>query len=107
MRNYVKTTRDHGGVHINSGIPNKAFCTAAKEIGGKAWETAGQIWYVTLTQKLTSYSDFQDCADSTFEVAGTLFGDGSKEQKAVSKGWTTVGITPKVRTSRELFASIK
>lgn len=24
MRNYVKTTSDHGGVHINSGIPNKA-----------------------------------------------------------------------------------
>lgn len=104
MNDYVKTTRDHGGVHINSGIPNKAFCITAKEIGGKAWEKAGQIWYATLTQKLTSSSGFQDCADSTFEEAGILFGANNTEQKAVSKGWTSVGITPRVRTSRELFA---
>ena len=25
MKNYVNTTSDNGGVHINSGIPNRAF----------------------------------------------------------------------------------
>ena len=35
--------------HISSGIPNLAFCTAAKAIGGKSWETVGQIWYKALT----------------------------------------------------------
>ena len=25
MNDYVKTTSDNGGVHINSGIPNRAF----------------------------------------------------------------------------------
>ena len=25
MKNYVKTSSDNGGVHINSGIPNRAF----------------------------------------------------------------------------------
>ena len=25
MKNFVRTTSDNGGVHINSGIPNRAF----------------------------------------------------------------------------------
>ena len=29
MSKYVKTAKDNGGVHINSGIPNKAFCDLA------------------------------------------------------------------------------
>ncbi|MBX9722613.1 MAG: M4 family metallopeptidase, partial [Candidatus Obscuribacterales bacterium] len=29
MKDYVQTTRDHGGVHINSGIPNRAFAEFA------------------------------------------------------------------------------
>ena len=34
---------DSGGVHINSGIPNRAFVLAARALGGNAWETAGAI----------------------------------------------------------------
>ena len=44
MKNYVETTDDNGGVHINSGIPNRAFYLTAKELGGYAWEKAGKIW---------------------------------------------------------------
>ena len=29
MRNFVHTNQDNGGVHINSGIPNRAFYLAA------------------------------------------------------------------------------
>jgi Zn-dependent metalloprotease len=36
---------DNGGVHINSGIPNKAFYLAATSIGGYSWDVAGKIWY--------------------------------------------------------------
>ena len=36
---------DFGGVHINSGIPNKAFYLVATDIGGYAWEAPGHIWY--------------------------------------------------------------
>ena len=43
MDDYVDTFSDNGGVHINSGIPNKAFYLAATAIGGKAWEKAGQF----------------------------------------------------------------
>ena len=34
MADFVETTEDNGGVHINSGIPNRAFTLAALELGG-------------------------------------------------------------------------
>ena len=40
---------DNGGVHINSGIPNKAFHLFATALGGHAWERAGQVWFHTMT----------------------------------------------------------
>ena len=42
MKDYVNTSSDNGGVHINSGIPNHAFYITALELGGYAWEKAGQ-----------------------------------------------------------------
>ena len=93
MRDYVNTINDNGGVHINSGIPNRAFYITAVELGGFAWERAGQIWYATLKDKLTATSKFQDCANMTYQTAAELFGAGSIEQQAVKKGWAEVGIT--------------
>jgi Zn-dependent metalloprotease len=92
MKKYVHTTSDNGGVHINSGIPNRAFYLAAVEMGGYAWEKAGRIWYLTLRDKLREKSDFQDAANLTWSVAGNLYGKNSPEQKAVQKGWAGVGI---------------
>ena len=92
MKDYVNTVSDNGGVHINSGIPNRAFYITAMELGGYAWEKAGQIWYVTLRDKLNANSKFQECANLTYSVAADLFGSGSVEQMAVQKGWAEVGI---------------
>jgi Zn-dependent metalloprotease len=92
MDQYNNTTGDHGGVHINSGIPNKAFYEVAMELGGNAWEKAGKIWYITLKDKLNATSDFQAAADATVETAGELYGAGSTEQEAVINGWQKVGI---------------
>jgi len=93
MANYVDTSDDNGGVHINSGITNRAFYLVATQIGGNAWERAGKIWYVALTQRLQHDADFQTAADTTFAVAGDLFGPGGPEQQAVQAGWNGVGIT--------------
>lgn len=92
MNDYVHTDKDNGGVHINSGIPNRAFYVVAREIGGHAWEKAGLIWYVALRDKLDPRSAFLDAASFTFQVAGDLFGSGSLEQQAVCTGWADVGI---------------
>jgi Zn-dependent metalloprotease len=91
MRGFIHTHEDNGGVHLNSGIPNRAFALTALAIGGNAWEDAGMIWYKTLL-RLPSTAQFQDAADATFQVAGELFTSGSSQQQAVLDAWAQVGI---------------
>jgi Zn-dependent metalloprotease len=43
MKGFYTGGSDNGGVHLNSGIPNRAFALVAEDLGGNAWETAGQI----------------------------------------------------------------
>jgi len=83
---------DHGGVHINSGIPNHAFYLAATDLGGNAWEKAGPIWYRALVERLHENSNFQAAADATVAVAGELFGEGTSEQQVIQSAWARVGI---------------
>lgn len=84
--------QDNGGVHINSGIPNRAFYLAATAIGGFAWEKAGRIWYIALRDVLRSRSNFSSAADATIRIAGSLYGQNSIEQKAVRDAWQAVGV---------------
>src|SRR5256712_12825661 len=95
MANYLDTTDDNGGVHINSGIPNHAFFLTATKIGGFAWEKAGRIWYVTLTTRLQADSDFQAAADLTFAVASEVYGSRSAEEQTVQSGLGARGSTNK------------
>ncbi len=93
MKGFVTTRRDHGGVHINSGIPNRAFYLAAKEIGGNAWDRAGLIWYNTLCDKTLKLNiNFKSFANRTLKHADILFGSESHERKAVKAAWVDVGI---------------
>jgi Zn-dependent metalloprotease len=107
MNDYVDTTADNGGVHINSGIPNKAFYNIALELGGYAWEKAGPIWYKTLCEELEPSSDFQAAANLSHKVAGDLYGKNSTEQKAVNNGWKAVGIVPASDNQRGCLGSIR
>jgi Zn-dependent metalloprotease len=93
MDDYVQTSEDNGGVHINSGIPNRAFYTVATTLGGKAWERAGLIWYEALRDpRIKPGCRFRGFARATLRAAGRLFGDGGDEMKAVQQGWETVGV---------------
>lgn len=92
MAHYVQTADDNGGVHINSGIPNRAFYLAATAIGGNAWEKAGKVWYVTLRDRLRPTADFKAAAALTVAVAKDLFGARSTVARAVSDGWAKVGV---------------
>src|SRR5699024_6351114 len=74
MSEYVDTTEDNGGVHINSGIPNRAFYLAATGIGGNSWEGAGQIWYAALTGgEVSTQTDFAGFARATLSAARSLY----------------------------------
>ena len=101
MRDFHQTPDDNGGVHINSGIPNHAFYLAASRLGGKAWETAGRIWYRTLIAKLHSGAQFADCAKGTADVAAELFGAGSEPHRVVQKAWEDVGIASRSVSDRD------
>ncbi|CFW45164.1 metalloprotease [Bordetella pertussis] len=87
MRDFVQTGEDNGGVHINSGIPNRAFHLAATALGGHAWEVAGRIWYDTLRlPALTPQADFALFARLSVEQAH------GAAQAAVRQAWTDVGV---------------
>ncbi|MBL0778877.1 M4 family metallopeptidase, partial [Streptomyces albidoflavus] len=92
MADYVETDQDNGGVHINSGIPNRAFYLVATALRGKAWERAGQIWYDVLTGgELSAQADFAAFAALTAKAAEERFGRG-EEREAVLKAWSEVGV---------------
>jgi Zn-dependent metalloprotease len=93
MSKYVNTLEDDGGVHINSGIPNRAFYLAATGIGGYSWEGAGAIWYETLLDPmLRRNTQFRGFAKLTVKVARQLF-PGGPEAEAVRDAWAQVGIS--------------
>jgi hypothetical protein len=97
MSGYVETADDNGGVHINSGIPNRAFHLVAAAIGGHAWEAPGQIWYDVLTgSSIRPDCDFGTFAALTVAAADTRFGAGSSEVAAVEEAWRSVGVSPEV-----------
>ena len=93
MDDYVDTTEDNGGVHVNSGIPNKAFHNLATRLGGPSWEGAGRILYTTLGHpRLRPTSSFRAFARVSADVARTLYGAGSREAYAVGAAWADVGV---------------
>ena len=84
MAEYVDTPEDNGGVHLNSGMPNRAFVIAARAIGGESWSGAGKIWYSALTSGLDPDSDFATFAAATIAAAG-------EHASVVEDSWTQVG----------------
>ncbi|SDI50420.1 Protealysin propeptide [Pseudomonas flavescens] len=93
MDDFVETRDDNGGVHINSGIPNRAFHLASTALGGFAWEKAGLIWYDTLCdRRLSNDASFVDFARLCVDRAQQRYGQGSAEANAVAKAWDDVGV---------------
>ena len=94
LRDYVDTTDDNGGVHINSGIPNKAFHVLATTLGGHAWEVAGQVWFDTVTGDISADCDFATFAALTVAAATARHGADSEVVTAVRTAWDAVGVVP-------------
>jgi Zn-dependent metalloprotease len=104
MKGFVVTSADSGGVHTNSGIPNRAFYLVAYGLGGYSWERAGQIWYTTLRDpRLKRNASFKLFADLTCDNALKSFDQSAKD--VVTDAWTTVGVyaATAVGTVREYF----
>ncbi len=95
MAGYVRTARDNGGVHINSGIPNHAFYRLATALGGFAWERAGRIWYDALrAPDLPAAATFRAFAAATVAAAERRNGVAGDEAEATRQAWAAVGVRP-------------
>ena len=81
--------QDHGGVHVNSGIPNRAFYLAATAVGRNK---ADSIFYRALTQYLASYSEFIDLRVAVLQAAEDLYPGNSTIQSGLASAFDTVEI---------------
>ena len=82
----VNRKNDNGGVHVNSGIPNKAAYLIAQALGPEKTE---QIFYRALTQYLTPSSQFKDNGLALLQAYKDLYGNDSQ---LVQRGLSSVGI---------------
>lgn len=81
---------DNGGVHVNSGIPNKAAYLIGNELGRAK---LGAIYYrVEQMRFLNSQSNFCDMRAAAIQSATDLYGGGSVEVAAVGNAFDAVGI---------------
>ncbi|CUR54199.1 Extracellular metalloprotease [metagenome] len=83
---------DNGGVHINSGIPNRAFYLAASELGDTL--LAARIWYHAL-HYLVPNSTFAQAATQVADSARILVKAGVVPKGAtqiVRGAWRAVGV---------------
>ena len=87
LDDYVETTDDDGGVHLNSGIPNRAFAVAARATGVPLWRGLAPVWLAALTSGLDPRTGFAGFAAATLAAAGP-------HADAVAEGWRTVGVEP-------------
>ncbi len=86
----LEITEDNGGVHINSGIPNRACFLIAEALGREKTE---QIYYRILDARyLNSRSNFVDLRLAALRAATDLFGESGAEIDAVAAAFDGVGI---------------
>lgn len=89
VQDWVATCSDNEGVHINSGITNKAYYNIATAIGK---QKAEHIFYRLLTQYLSPNSSLEDARSGALQSASDLYGSGSAEYNAVEAGFLAVGL---------------
>ena len=94
-------TADSGGVHINSGIANKAFHLAAAggthhlsgvTVTGMGTTDAAKIWYRALSIHMTSGTNFSGARTAMLNSATDLFGSASAQYNTTAAAWCAVGV---------------
>ncbi len=96
MKDYYMGYDDNQGVHINSGIPNKAFYLTAMEIGS---DKAALIWYHAL-QRLWSSAVFNDAVQTIVDSARILMKDGQvpiNSAQVIRSAFKAVGLPYQLR----------
>jgi hypothetical protein len=93
MAAFRYTLFDSSGVHINSGIPNKAAHLAITDPGyGIGRPAVQQIYYRALVNYLTPSSNFLANLNALIQASTDLFGAGSAQTAAIRKSQAAVGV---------------
>ena len=106
MKDFYNGTNDNGGVHINSGIMNKAFYLAAREL---ETEKAALIWYTAL-QNLWPTAGFNDAVAQIVRATQLLIKDKkikSGSTQKVREAFKEVGLPAKKPSIQGLYRPIK
>jgi bacillolysin/thermolysin len=83
---YVCTSSDNGGVHTNSGIPNKVY---ANLVDGLGRGTAAQVRYRAQTTYLTPQASFADARAAFVSAAA----DVGANATTTANAWQAQGVT--------------
>ncbi len=93
---------DNGGVHVNSGIPNKAAYLLTNggtfqgiAVSGIGFSKAQQIYYRTQTLYNTPFTNFAGAAHNTYQACRDLvgqFGIADGDCDSVVNAWAAVGV---------------
>jgi Zn-dependent metalloprotease len=97
MKDFYTGPDDNGGVHINSGIMNKAFYLAAREL---ETENAALIWYTAL-QNLWSTASFNDAVAQIVKATQLLIIDKKIKSGSAQKiraAFHEVGLPVKIQS---------
>ncbi|MYL65631.1 peptidase M4 family protein [Bacillus hwajinpoensis] len=88
MDDYYYTSSDNGGVHTNSGIPNKAAYLTIQSIGKTKAE---KIYYRALSLYMTPTTNFSAARSALLQATTDLYGTGST-YNSVANAWNQVGV---------------
>jgi bacillolysin len=95
---------DNGGVHTNCTIVDHAFYLAieggtnrtsglsVQGVGSSNREQIEKVFYRGFTLMLPPNAGFADARAATIQSARDLYGGGSAVERAVTQGWTAVGV---------------
>ena len=104
LRQFIGTSTDSGGVHVNSTIVSHAFYLAVAGgrnrvsgitvpgIGVNNIERMERIFYRAFVFLLGPLSQFSDARAATLQAATELFGAGSQERAQLLQAWNAVGV---------------
>lgn len=101
MSGYISCTNDYGGVHLNSGIPNKMFYLLSAfgthqhygvNVQGIGIEKAIRIAYWANVDKWTAATTFQNALQGMVDAATDLYPGSVNEVYQVQNAWAAVGV---------------
>lgn len=101
---------NQGGVHVNSGITNKAAYLISEggafhgiTVTGIGRNNLGRIYFRALAQYLTPTSNFMDARNATIQACTDLFGSGHSYCNSVRNGFAAVGIGAPASFNRSVY----